>query len=329
MDKRPLQWKVGLFVFIGLVFVAALLLLFSKGTSLFRPGYDLYLTSRNVGGLKTRAAVLMAGVQIGTVSDIRLNTGGTNVTIALRIARNYVIHKDARFVIEQSGFLGDQYVAIAPTANEGPPFAPGEYAIAQEPLNLQEVARAAQGFIQRIDETAEKLTDAVNDVRRLLLNEETLTNLATAASDLRTASARALNTINDFDAVITSNTPSVSLSVSNISGFSEELRQFANDLNSLLQTNRGDISVSVKNIESSTETLKNIMEKVHAGKGMAGTLLQNDVVATNVVEIVNNLSITTSNLNRLGLWGILWSKKPPRAHSPPTKPLGTPKNSTD
>src|ERR1700743_2634205 len=73
MDKKRLEWRVGLFVFIGLAVLGVMLLQFSKGASLFRPAYDLYLKAKNVGSLKTRASVLMSGVQIGTVSDIQLN----------------------------------------------------------------------------------------------------------------------------------------------------------------------------------------------------------------------------------------------------------------
>jgi hypothetical protein len=39
-------------------------------------------------------------------------------------------------------------------------------------------------------------------------------------------------------------------------------------------------------------------------------VLQNQDLATNVQTIAANLSITSSNLNRLGLWGIMWSHKP-------------------
>src|SRR5262245_32550794 len=98
MDKKRLEWRVGVFVFVGLVGLALLLLQFSKGTSLFKPTYDLFLKARNVGGLKNRATVLMSGVQIGTVSDIALNPEGTNVTITLKIYTKYVIHKDAEFL---------------------------------------------------------------------------------------------------------------------------------------------------------------------------------------------------------------------------------------
>src|SRR2546426_3335593 len=117
MTKPHLESKVGLFVFIGLVLLAVLLLQFSKGTTFFRPTYKLLLRAGDVGGLKTRASVLMAGVQVGSVADIKLGPQGTNVTITLKIYSQYEIHKDARFLIEQSGFLGDKYVAIMPTKN--------------------------------------------------------------------------------------------------------------------------------------------------------------------------------------------------------------------
>src|SRR5439155_15485582 len=128
----------------------------------------------NVGGLMARSQVFMAGVQIGTVSYLRLVPSGTNVTISLRLFSQFKIHKDAQFLIEQSGFLGDQYVAIMPTRNLGDIFHDQDTAEAEAPFNMQEVARSAAGFLLRVEETAKKLNDAIADVRRLVLNEETL-----------------------------------------------------------------------------------------------------------------------------------------------------------
>src|SRR5204862_2868239 len=81
MSHPRLEWKVGLFVFIGLALLAGLLLEFSKGLSLFRPTYQIYLRAENIGGLKPRADVLMSGVQVGTVSAIQLAPDGKSVTI--------------------------------------------------------------------------------------------------------------------------------------------------------------------------------------------------------------------------------------------------------
>ena len=110
MNQSRLQWRVGIFVFVGLVLLAGLLVrVASKGLTLFRPTYQILLQDETAGSLKVRAQVLMSGVQVGSVSDIRLAPSGKYVTITLRIYSEYKIYKSARFLIEQSGFLGDEY----------------------------------------------------------------------------------------------------------------------------------------------------------------------------------------------------------------------------
>jgi ABC-type transporter Mla subunit MlaD len=328
MNESRLEVKVGLFVFIGLALLAVLLLQFSKGTNFFRPTYNIYLQAASVGGLKPRAQVLMSGVQVGMVAGLALGPQGTNVTITLRIYNQYQIFKDARFVIEQSGFLGDEYVAILPTRNVGEKYTDGGEAKAEAPFDLQEVARAASGFIKHVDETARKLNEIITDMRRLVLNDQTLTNIATSAGNLRVASERAITTLDNVNMLLDTNAVPIQASVSNLVVFSEQLNHFADSLNQLVATNSPDINVAVKNVEASTATLKDLLDDVQAGKGLAGELLKNEQIASNVAQIAYNLSITTSNLNRRGLWGILWSHKPPPTKEPPRAeaPLAAPKS---
>lgn len=311
MDKKRLEWKVGLFVFIGLAVLAALLLQFSRGTSLFRPTYNLFLVAKNVGGLKRNASVLMSGVQIGTVSDIELNPQGTNVTITLKLYRQYDIHKDAEIRIEQSGFLGDQYVTVIPTKNEGGVWQPNEHPQAQEPFNIQEVAQSAVGFLQRINETTTNLNSAISDVRRLVLNQQTLTNLSEAVANIRLVSDRALTAVDNLNGLVVSNRASVGEALSNVVQFSEQLDALATNLQEVVATNGLELSASMKNIESSTVILKTLLQDVQSGKGPAGSVLKDEQIEANLKMIVANLSITTSNLNRFGLWHVLWHKEPP------------------
>ena len=313
MQKSRLEIKVGLFVLIGLVLLAVLLLQFSKSTSVFRGTYNLKLHTTNVGGLKQRAGVLLAGVQVGSVWDIQLSDDGKSVTILLKIYNDYKnkIYHDARFAIEQSGFLGDPYVSIVPTTNSLPLLEDGADVNCEEPFNLQEVARSASGFIQRIDETAKKLDASVSDLQREVLNEQTLTNFAIAIGNARTFSEQALGTVSDINTIIATNAAQVGIAVSNAVFFSQQLTDLADSANNLLATNGAEISLAVQNVKSSTDTLKKLTDDLQAGKGLAGTLLQNEQLATNVQMIAENLSVTTSNLNRVGLWGIMWSHKPP------------------
>ncbi len=310
MDKSRLEIKVGLFVFVGLVLLAALMIMFSKGASLFHGTYELRLRASNVGDLKLRAGVLLAGVQVGTVSSIQLADDGKSVTMLLKIYNRNKIYHDARFVIEQSGFLGDKYVSVIPTSNAPPVLVNGNEVNCQEPFNMQEVARSTSGFIKRIEETAQKLDASVTDLRRVVLNEQTLTNFSIAMNNMRTFSEQALGTVGDINTIVATNRDQVGLAVSNIVLFSQELIVLSGSAQALLSTNGTDITAAVKNIESSTEVLKSLMRDIQSGKGIAGTMLQNEQFSTNVEAIANNLAVASSNLNRLGLWRFLWHKEP-------------------
>ena len=176
MEKSRLQLKVGLFVFVGLVLLAVLLIQFSKSTSLFRGTYVLHLHAVTVGGIKPRAQVLLAGVQVGTVTDIKLAPDGKSVTLNLLVYKDFPIYSDAQFAIEQSGFLGDQFVSIKPTENTLPVMTNNEDVPCTAPFNLIEVARSASGFIQRIDGTAQKLDASVSALQQEVLNVHTLSS---------------------------------------------------------------------------------------------------------------------------------------------------------
>jgi phospholipid/cholesterol/gamma-HCH transport system substrate-binding protein len=309
MDKSRVEIKVGLFVLIGLVVLAGVLIQFSKGTSLFRGTYELRLHATNVGGIKERAGVLLAGVEVGSVSSVKLADDGKSVLIRLKIYNDYKIYHDARFVIEQAGFLGDQFVSIFPTTNSLPFLQDGADVPCQEPFNLQEVALSTAGFIQRIDQTAKKLDVSVDDLQRVVLNQNTLTNFATAINNTRVLSEQAVDTIHGINILVATNAGQINLAVSNAVFFSQQLTGLAGSANSLLATNGAEISVAVQNVKASTEALKKIMGDIQAGKGVAGTFLQNEEFATNVQTIAQNLAVTSSNLNRGGIWGILWAHK--------------------
>jgi len=269
---------------------------------LFHGTYDLRLHAANVGGLKQGASVLLAGVQVGGVSDVQLSDDDKSVAITLEIYKRYKIYNDARFVIESQGFLGDQYVAIIPTANQGEALADGSDVQCQEPFNLQEVARGAAGFIQRIDMIAKKLDDSVSQMQRVVLNAETMTNFSVAVGNMRSFSEEALGAVGEINQLIATNGTQVSMAISNVLLTSGELH-------SVFVTNGATFTASMKNIETSTVVLTNLMNDLQSGKGLAGTMLQNQQLATNVQAIANNLAVASSNLNKLGLWGFMWHKE--------------------
>jgi ABC-type transporter Mla subunit MlaD len=310
MDKSRLEIKVGLFVFIGLALLAVILIQFSKSTSLWRGSYELRLHAANVGGIKPRAGVLLAGVQVGSVTQIQLAPDDKSVTMTLKIYNEFPIYHDAHFVIEQSGFLGDQFVSVIPTTNAPPLLADGADVECQSPFNIQHVARDAAGFIQRIDETAKKLDASVTDLRAQVLNAQTLSSFGTSITNMKLFTEQALGAVQNINDLVTTNGAQFGLAVSNAVQFSGGLIDLENSAKGVLATNSVNINQATKDIADATATFKQLAADLQAGKGLAGTVLQNPGLATNVQDIAANLAVTSSNLNRLGLWGILWAHKP-------------------
>ena len=317
MSKKRLEWKVGAFVVVCLTLLGLLVLNFSKGlTFFFTRTYTLRLKTTNVGGIKREAVVLMAGVPVGNVIGAELSPEGTNVTVFLKILNRYQIHGDAVFTIDSMGFLGDQYIAIIPGRNEAPVLREGAEVICREPFNFQEVARSALGFIQRIDETAKRLDSALTRVEKHVLSEESLTNLSATIANFRLVSDRALETVAGVDRVVQSNVFPVSATTSNLALFSYRLNDLATNLQQVLTANKEDLAAAVKNIESSAGMMKSLLSDVQAGKGLAGSLLKNEQLSVGVSQLVSNLTVLSSNLNRHGL---LW--KPKKTEARPPSPL--------
>jgi phospholipid/cholesterol/gamma-HCH transport system substrate-binding protein len=276
MSQNKLELRVGLFVLLGLLLLVFLLVLFSKGVTL-APTVTLRLQAQSAGILKVHAPVEMSGVPVGAIASIQLAPDGKSVTIFLKIEKRFQIHHDARFVIEQSGFLGDQYISIIPKDNTGPVLQDGDGVAAEPPFDLQEVARSAAGILKRVN-------DIISDVRREVLNEQTLTNLSASVLSLNQFSQQALATVTNLD--------------------------------ELVQANGPQISQAVRNIQAATVTLTNLLGDVQAGKGLAGRVVEDRQLADNVAQTIANLNAVSSNLNRFGLWHALWHKNPPLTNPP-------------
>lgn len=114
--QRYVDLTVGVFMLLGL---AALLILALKvsGLSAFSSGKGYHVTAdfSDIGGLKVRAPVTVAGVKIGEVTRIELQPGELNAKVTMRLKNDKPIPFDdssARILTE--GLIGSNYVSIVP-----------------------------------------------------------------------------------------------------------------------------------------------------------------------------------------------------------------------
>ena len=173
----------------------------------------------------------------------------------------------------------------------------------ESPFNLQEVARGAAGFIQRLDNTAKKLDASVSDLQTQVLNAQTLSSFGTTITNLRTITEQAIGTVQDVHSLINTNSENVAAAMSNIVLFSTQLNQLGNMASNILATNAVNITAATKNIHGP--------HRGYSGRQGPGRYApENQQVATNIQVLTANLSIASSNLNRFGLWHFLWAHPP-------------------
>lgn len=120
MNKKSTEILVGLFVVLGAL---SLLFLALKAANLatFTGSGDTYrLQARfdNIGGLKARAPVRSAGVNVGRVTSVTLDPQTYLGVVTLEVNKGVNFPKDSSAKILTSGLLGDQYIGIEPGGSE-------------------------------------------------------------------------------------------------------------------------------------------------------------------------------------------------------------------
>jgi phospholipid/cholesterol/gamma-HCH transport system substrate-binding protein len=114
MYSKTVQVWVGIFVMAGM---ASLLMLSMKVSNISAftetDGYEITANFANIGGLKVRSPVSMAGVVVGRVAKIGFDRESYEAVVTIKIQDQYDnIPEDASASIFTAGLLGEQYIGL-------------------------------------------------------------------------------------------------------------------------------------------------------------------------------------------------------------------------
>jgi phospholipid/cholesterol/gamma-HCH transport system substrate-binding protein len=119
-QTRTVELGTGLFVLLG---IGSLFFLTTQttGQNDFKAEETFEVQARfeNVGSLKKRAPVAMAGVTIGRVTDIQFDRVTLDAMVTFVIDSRYdMIPDDSDATILTAGLLGSQYIGLQPGGSE-------------------------------------------------------------------------------------------------------------------------------------------------------------------------------------------------------------------
>ena len=118
MKKSSVELGVGIFVLLGIICIGYLTVQLGKMELLGDDHYFLNARFLSVSGLKTGSEVEIAGVKVGQVDSITLDTNDHTAIVRLKILRNVVLTDDVIASVKTAGLIGDKYIKLTPGGSD-------------------------------------------------------------------------------------------------------------------------------------------------------------------------------------------------------------------
>jgi len=138
---RTMEIMVGAFMATGFVALFFLAMQVSNLSTVTESnGYSIKARFDNIGGLKVRSAVTMAGVRIGRVTGIAFDDNTYEAVVTMLIdSERKSIPDDTFAKIYTAGLLGEQYIGLDPGGSEDYLGDGGSIPLTQSALVLEEI----------------------------------------------------------------------------------------------------------------------------------------------------------------------------------------------
>ena len=118
MNPARLEILVGGFVLLGIAAVAYLTIKIGSGSLVGSPTYLVEARFTNASGLNKGGSVVVAGVTVGRVEEVRVDGADYSAIATLRLRSGIRLPTDTMASIKTSGLIGDKFIALSPGADD-------------------------------------------------------------------------------------------------------------------------------------------------------------------------------------------------------------------
>src|SRR6266480_442111 len=253
--ERGLEFKVGVFVFVGLVMLGALVVQFGRLGEGFKTYYTLTVRFNDASGLLKGTDVLLSGARIGKVADApRLVREGGGVAVPLKIYDYIKIPEGTKFTVGSSGLLGDRFVNVTiPTGQPKAYLPPNAYISGARETGIDDITREGGALLTDVRGTVQKLNQET-------LSSENMQNLKASMEHLNQATSALAESSKKLDGVI---------------------EQAGSTMTSAKE--------AADNLQNAIDDTRKILRTATQGKGLVATLLNNQQLANDLHALVSNL----------------------------------------
>ena len=253
--ERGLEFKVGIFVFIGCAALAGLVVKFGKLGEGVKAYYELTVRFEDASGLLTNSDVLLGGAKIGRVAGgPRLIRDKTGVAVPLRIYDYVQLPLGSKFNVGSSGLLGDRFVTVTPPVGQPSGYiAKGAFIDGTRESGFDDLTRHGNELVGDLRTTVQKLNQDTLSAQNMENLKASLQHLNQATGALAESSKKLDGVIEHADSTMAS------------------AKQAADGLQTAIADTR--------------KVLRSAMQ----GKGLVATLLNDQQLASDLHALISNL----------------------------------------
>src|ERR1700716_1775270 len=113
MKQSNIELSVGAFVLLGIAAIVWFAMQAGAGVAIGGSTYEVNARFTNVGGLRPGNQVFIAGVPVGRVEKIDLDSQYAAI-VHLNVKQVVRVPSDTIASIKTNGLIGDKYIAVAP-----------------------------------------------------------------------------------------------------------------------------------------------------------------------------------------------------------------------
>jgi phospholipid/cholesterol/gamma-HCH transport system substrate-binding protein len=270
-----LEFRVGLFVLLGLGVIGYLVVQFGRFGTTLKPSYEVTVELPDASGLLKNSKVLLSGATVGTVTDPpQVLDHARGVSVHLKIFRPMQIPRNAQVVVGSSGLLGDRFVdVITKTRDEGGYYQPGETIHGTRQEGMDDLTRDGGLLVADLRATVANLNNTITRINHDLLKEETFKNLQESLEHLNAT---------------TKNFQATSEKLSGVVDDAHGVGGPADTLTSA-KTAADDVQGAVADARKVLASAKNVTDQAVHGHGLIATLISDPTLANNLTALISNL----------------------------------------
>jgi phospholipid/cholesterol/gamma-HCH transport system substrate-binding protein len=162
MDKHSTKFKVklGLFVAGGFLIFVITIFLIGREKNLFDPVFKLTTEFHNVGGLQIGNNVRFSGINVGTISNVKIiNDTTVQVEMLIKEDAQQFIKTDCQAAIGSEGIIGDRVLIITQGSSGSESIQDDEFISSVEPVEID-------GIIKSLNVTAAQLAEIMVNINQ-------------------------------------------------------------------------------------------------------------------------------------------------------------------